>query len=142
MAGRVTMADVAAAAGVSAKTVSNVLGDRGGYSPETGARVLAAVAGLGYRLNADARALRSRRSGVIALALPTLRQPMYAALAQAVLTIVTKHAPEFDGATMEMRPSSTGKYISLTCTITATSKPQLDALYRELSGHPMVKVVL
>ena len=70
MAGRVTMADVAAAAGVSAKTVSNVLGDRGGYSPETGARVLAAVAGLGYRLNADARALRSRRSGVIALALP------------------------------------------------------------------------
>ena len=86
MAGRVTMADVAAAAGVSAKTVSNVLGDRGGYSPETGARVLAAVAELGYRLNADARALRSRRSGVIALALPTLRQPMYAALAQAVLT--------------------------------------------------------
>ena len=63
-------------------------------------------------------------------------------LAQAVLTIVTKHAPDFDGATMEMRASSSGKYISLTCTINATSKAQLDALYRELSGHPMVGVVL
>ena len=50
--------------------------------------------------------------------------------------------PGFDGATMEMRASSGGKYISLTCTINATSKAQLDALYRELSGHPLVKVVL
>ena len=63
-------------------------------------------------------------------------------LAQVVLEIVTKHAPDFDGATMEMRASSSGKYISLTCTINATSKPQLDALYRELSSHPLVKVVL
>ena len=63
-------------------------------------------------------------------------------LAQAVLTIVTRHAPDFDGATMEMRASSGGKYVSLTCTINATSKAQLDALYRELSGHPMVKVML
>jgi putative lipoic acid-binding regulatory protein len=64
------------------------------------------------------------------------------ALAQAVLAIVRRHAPDFDGATMEMRASSGGKYISLTCTITATSRLQLDALYRELSGHPLVKVVL
>ena len=64
------------------------------------------------------------------------------ALAQAVLEVVRRHAPDFDGASMEMRASSSGKYISLTCTITATSKPQLDALYRELSGHPLVKVVL
>lgn len=63
-------------------------------------------------------------------------------LAQTVLEIVLRHAPDFDGATMEMRASSTGKYLSLTCTVTATSKPQLDALYCELSGHPMVKVVL
>ena len=63
-------------------------------------------------------------------------------LAQAVLEIVTRHAPDFDGASMEMRASSGGKYVSLTCTITATSKAQLDALYRELSGHPLVKVVL
>ena len=63
-------------------------------------------------------------------------------LAQAVLTIVTRHAPEFDGATMEMRSSSGGNYLSLTCTVIATSKPQLDALYMELTAHPLVKVVL
>lgn len=85
MAGRLTMADVAAAAGVSAKTVSNVLAASGGYSPQTEARVLAVVENLGYRLNTGARTLRSRRSGTIALALPTLRQPTYAALAQAVI---------------------------------------------------------
>ena len=64
------------------------------------------------------------------------------ALAQTVLEIVRRHAPGFDGAQMEMRASSGGKYVSLTCTITATSKAQLDTLYRELSGHPLVKVVL
>lgn len=64
------------------------------------------------------------------------------ALAQTVLEIVRRHAPDFDGATMEMRASSGGKYVSLTCTINATSKAQLDGLYRELSGHPLVKVVL
>ncbi len=63
-------------------------------------------------------------------------------LAQAVLEIVRRHAPDFDGATMEMRPSSKGNYIGLTCTINATSKAQLDALYAELSAHPLVKVVL
>ncbi len=63
-------------------------------------------------------------------------------LAQCVLEVVLRHAPDFDGATMEMRASSGGKYVSLTCTVNATSKPQLDALYRELSSHPMVKVVL
>ena len=64
------------------------------------------------------------------------------ALAQTVLDVVHRHAPDFDGATMEMRASTGGKYLSLTCTINATSKAQLDALYRALSGHPMVKVVL
>lgn len=64
------------------------------------------------------------------------------ALAQTVLEVVRRHAPDFDGATMEMRASSGGKYVGLTCTIRATSKAQLDALYRELSSHPMVKVVL
>jgi putative lipoic acid-binding regulatory protein len=64
------------------------------------------------------------------------------ALAETVLGIVRRHAPEFDGASMEMRASSGGKYLSLTCTIDATSQAQLDALYRELSGHPAVKVVL
>lgn len=63
-------------------------------------------------------------------------------LAQIVLDIVTVHAPDFDGATMEMRASSGGNYLSLTCTVIATSKPQLDALYTDLSSHPMIKVVL
>ncbi len=62
--------------------------------------------------------------------------------AQAVVAVVRKHAPDFDAATVEMRPSKAGNYLSLTCTIRATSKPQLDALYRELTGHPWVKIVL
>ena len=64
------------------------------------------------------------------------------ALAPAVLEIVRRHAPDFDGATMVTRASSAGNYLSLTCTINAMSKAQLDALYRELSGHPLIKVVL
>lgn len=62
--------------------------------------------------------------------------------AQAMLAIVMRHAPDFVAESMEMRASSGGKYLSLTCTIRATSKPQLDALYRELTGHPQVKVAL
>lgn len=63
-------------------------------------------------------------------------------LADTVLEIVSRHDPEFVAASMEMRASSGGKYVSLTCTVTATSKPMLDALYMELTGHPLVKVVL
>jgi putative lipoic acid-binding regulatory protein len=62
--------------------------------------------------------------------------------AQAVLDVVLRHAPDFDAATMEMRPSSAGKYLSVTVTINARSRDQLDALYRDLSGHPMVMMVL
>ncbi|MBI4998530.1 MAG: DUF493 family protein [Rhodocyclales bacterium] len=62
--------------------------------------------------------------------------------AQAVADVVLKHAPDFDAATMEMRPSKAGNYLSLTCTIRAVSQAQLDALYRELTSHPLVKIVL
>ena len=62
--------------------------------------------------------------------------------AQEVVTVVLRHAPDFDPASLEMRPSSGGSYISFTANIRATSREQLDALYRELSSHPMVKVVL
>ncbi|HEX8986629.1 MAG TPA: DUF493 domain-containing protein [Rhodocyclaceae bacterium] len=62
--------------------------------------------------------------------------------ATAVCAVVVRHAPDFDAATVEMRASSGGKYVSLTCTVRATSKAQLDALYRELTSHPLVKVVL
>jgi putative lipoic acid-binding regulatory protein len=62
--------------------------------------------------------------------------------AQAIVSVVRRHAPDFDPATMEMRASSAGKYLSLTCTITAVSRDQLDDLYRELTSHPMVAMVL
>jgi putative lipoic acid-binding regulatory protein len=62
--------------------------------------------------------------------------------AQAIVDIVIKHAPGFDAASTEMRPSSGGKYLGLTCSITATSQEQLDDLYRELTAHPLVKMVL
>jgi putative lipoic acid-binding regulatory protein len=65
-----------------------------------------------------------------------------AGFAQAILEVVLRHAPDFDAASMEMRPSSKGGYLSLTCTVRAVSREQLDALYRELTAHPMVKVVL
>ena len=62
--------------------------------------------------------------------------------AQAVLETVLRHTPDFDAAAIEMRPSAKGNYLSLTCTIRAVSREQLDALYRELSAHPLVKIVL
>ena len=62
--------------------------------------------------------------------------------AQAIVTVVQKHAPDFDPATMEMRASSAGRYLSLTCTVHARSRDQLDNLYRELTSHPMVAMVL
>ena len=62
--------------------------------------------------------------------------------AQSVIDIVLRHAPDFDAATTEMRLSKGGNYLSLTCTVRATSKAQLDALYMELTSHPDVKVAL
>jgi len=65
-----------------------------------------------------------------------------AGFAQAVLEVVGRHAPDFDAATIEMRPSRESKYLSLTCTIRVVSREQLDDLYRELCDHPMVTMVL
>jgi len=60
----------------------------------------------------------------------------------AVTEVARRFDPTFDAATVEMRPSSGGKYLGVTVTITATSREQLDEVYRTLSTHPMVKVVL
>lgn len=68
-----------------------------------------------------------------------LRQDSFA---QTIVDVVRKHAPDYDPRTLEMRASTAGKYLSLTCTINATSRDQLDDLYRELSSHPMVTMVL
>ncbi|MDX1916019.1 MAG: DUF493 family protein [Methylophilus sp.] len=55
---------------------------------------------------------------------------------------IQQHAPEFDAHLIEMRGSTGGKYISLTCMVYVVSKLQLDNIYRTLTAHPMVKVVL
>ena len=62
--------------------------------------------------------------------------------AQAIAEIVRRHAPDFDAATLEMRTSSAGNYLSITATVNATSREQLDNLYRELVAQPMVAMVL
>jgi len=62
--------------------------------------------------------------------------------AQTMTDIVLRHAPDFDVASVEMRPSRQGKYLSVTCVIRATSREQLDALYQELCDHPSVVMVL
>ncbi|NWG74361.1 MAG: DUF493 family protein [Rubrivivax sp.] len=60
----------------------------------------------------------------------------------AIVQVVQRFDPGFDPATVEERPSRGGNYLGLTVTVTATSREQLDELYRTLSTHPMVKVVL
>ncbi len=60
----------------------------------------------------------------------------------AVVAVALQFDPGFDASTIERRPSKGGKYLGLTLTVTATSREQLDELYRKLSTHPMVRVVL
>lgn len=62
--------------------------------------------------------------------------------AQAILGVVKQHAPDFDDASLTMKTSKKGKYLSVTCVIRATSREQLDALYQALCDHPMVVMVL
>ena len=60
----------------------------------------------------------------------------------ALVDIARRFDPAFDAATVELRPSRGNNYLGVTLTVTATSREQLDELYRTLSTHPMVKVVL
>ena len=60
----------------------------------------------------------------------------------AITAIAHQFDPKFDASTIELRESKGGKYLGVTVTITATSREQLDELYRTLGKHPMVKVVL
>ncbi len=84
------MYDVAKLAGVSAKTVSNVLNDYPYIRGSTRGRVLAAIDQLDYRINVSARNLRSGRTGMIALAVPELRLPYFAELADSVIKAAEK----------------------------------------------------
>lgn len=63
-------------------------------------------------------------------------------LTEAVVALARQFDPAFDVAALEARPSRAGNYLGLTITITATSRAQLDDLYRALSAHPLVKMVL
>ncbi len=62
--------------------------------------------------------------------------------AQAIIEVVLRHDPSFNAASMEIRSSKAARYLSLTCTVRATSRVQLDALYQELCDHTMVTMVL
>ena len=62
--------------------------------------------------------------------------------AQTLTEVVLRFDHGFDPATVEMRASKAGNYIGLTFTVRATSREQLDALYRALHSHPMVSIVL
>lgn len=61
---------------------------------------------------------------------------------EAIVSVARQFDPGFDASTVEQRPSKGGNYLGLTITITATSREQLDELYRTLTSHPLVKVVL
>jgi DNA-binding LacI/PurR family transcriptional regulator len=86
-----TMHDVARLAGVSIKTVSNVINDYPHIRPETKQRVEDAIEQLGYRPNPSARSLRSGRTGMISLVIPELRNAYFAELADSVMRVAAEH---------------------------------------------------
>ena len=60
----------------------------------------------------------------------------------AITAVAAQFDPDFDAASIELRSSNGGKYLGITISVNVTSREQLDDLYRKLTGHPMVKVVL
>ena len=62
--------------------------------------------------------------------------------AEAMCQVALQFDPGFDPATIELRPSKGGNYLGVTLSVTASSREQLDDLYRALTSHPMVKIVL
>lgn len=86
-----TMQDVARRAGVSVKTVSNVVNDYPYIREATRERVLVAIRELDYQVNVAARNLRTGRTGIVALALPELALPYFAELADSIIRAADKH---------------------------------------------------
>ncbi len=68
--------------------------------------------------------------------------PNNPAFVATMTALVLRHAPDFDASTLSSRRSREGKYLSITATIRAVSREQLDALYQDLSDHPMVSAAL
>jgi len=62
--------------------------------------------------------------------------------AQTIAALVGARVPGFDPSSIELRASSRGAWLSITLMVRAHSREQLEALYRELSAHPMVRIVL
>ncbi|KRE62785.1 LacI family DNA-binding transcriptional regulator [Nostocoides sp. Soil756] len=111
--------DVAEAAGVSVRTVSNVVNNYAYVHPDTRSRVQAAIEEMGYRPNLAARNLRRGRTGMIGLAVPDLTVPYFAELAQHVLKAVAA-----SGLTLliEQTDGELDREIAFACT------PQANAL--------------
>ncbi|MFF1873645.1 LacI family DNA-binding transcriptional regulator [Streptomyces sp. CB03911] len=86
-----SLKDVAQRAGVSVKTVSNVVNNYPHVTPAMRERVQQAIDELGYRPNLIARHLRKGRTGIIALAVPELGNPYFAELAGAVIDAAARH---------------------------------------------------
>jgi LacI family transcriptional regulator len=82
MADRVTMAEVAREAGVSAMTVSRVINDKGDVSPDTRQRVLDVIERLAYRPSSIARGLATQRTGTLGLVIPDVANPFFAGVAR------------------------------------------------------------
>ena len=68
--------------------------------------------------------------------------PLADGFVDAIVEVARSFDPAFDAETVEVRPSKGGNYLGITITVTATSRTQLDELYRTLTTHPMVKIVL
>jgi putative lipoic acid-binding regulatory protein len=68
--------------------------------------------------------------------------PTHEEFATTIHALVVNHDPSFHEGKMEVRPSAKGNFTGLTVIVRATSREQLDNLYRELSAHPMVKIVM
>lgn len=64
------------------------------------------------------------------------------AFAATIVELIQTLVPTFTSEHVEMRASSAGKYISLTCSVYVTSQDQLDDVYRALTAHPLVKFAL
>lgn len=87
----VTIYDIAKAAGVSKSTVANVLTGKGSVGESTRQRVLTYVRELGYRPNELARSLYSHKTFTIALVLPTIVNPFYPEIVEAIETMASEH---------------------------------------------------
>ena len=107
---RPTLEDVGRVAGVSAKTVSNVLLGRPNVSDVTRARVWEAVAATGYVANAAGRGLASGRTGRIALVVPNLHQPYFAEMAERLMAELAPH-----GLTSTLIIARTGEAVAAVC---------------------------